>query len=169
MAADDVKEWKRFRDWRKYVEQQAQRLSKTSAEEGTSPPATPAADDPSDKQVKTRQRKGKQRKPPVTKEDLLRRLMDPTLSLQEAAIILEVCPATVRRYADDGLLNCLRTDGNQRRFRLSDVLAFEEQLRHDRRRGPKDGKVSPFRLRPQPRKPGFTTTPAMRPPIRFSN
>ncbi len=62
-----------------------------------------------------------------TREDLIQRLLDPHLSLQEAAKLLNVCPTTVRRYTNRGLLAHYRTPGNQRRFRLSDVLAFMER------------------------------------------
>lgn len=61
-----------------------------------------------------------------TREDLVARLLDPTLSLEETARILNVCPTTVRRYTNRGALKHLRTVGNQRRFRLSDILAFLE-------------------------------------------
>ena len=61
-----------------------------------------------------------------TREELLQRLIDPQISLEEAARILNVCPTTVRRYTNRGLLEHFRTPGNQRRFRLSDVLAFLE-------------------------------------------
>jgi len=61
-----------------------------------------------------------------TRGELLQRLLDPQISLEEAARILNVCPTTVRRYTNRGLLKHFRTPGNQRRFRLSDVLAFLE-------------------------------------------
>ena len=61
-----------------------------------------------------------------TREELITRLLDPIISLDEAARILSVCPTTVRRYTNRGVLQHLRTVGNQRRFRLSDVLAFLE-------------------------------------------
>jgi len=61
-----------------------------------------------------------------TREELLQRLLDPMITLEEAARILDVCPTTVRRYTNRGMLKHLRTAGNQRRFRLSDVLAFLE-------------------------------------------
>ena len=61
-----------------------------------------------------------------TREDLIQRLLDPTVSLEEAARILNVCPTTVRRYTNRGVLKHFRTAGNQRRFRLSDVLVFME-------------------------------------------
>ncbi len=76
-----------------------------------------------------------------TREELLRRLMDPTLTLEETACILEVCPTTVRRYTNRGILPHERSAGNQRRFKLSSVLAFKE----DRQKpleagdGPQDG------------------------------
>jgi excisionase family DNA binding protein len=61
-----------------------------------------------------------------TREELLQRLLDPQLSLEDTARILNVCPTTVRRYTNRGLLKHVRTAGNQRRFRLSDVLSFME-------------------------------------------
>jgi len=61
-----------------------------------------------------------------TREQLLARLLDPLISLEEAAKLLEVCPTTVRRYTNKGLLKHIRTAGNQRRFKLSDVLGFLE-------------------------------------------
>lgn len=61
-----------------------------------------------------------------TREELLQRLLDPALTLEDAARLLNVCPTTVRRYTNRGLLKHFRTAGNQRRFRLSDVLAFLE-------------------------------------------
>jgi excisionase family DNA binding protein len=62
-----------------------------------------------------------------TREDLIGRLLDPQLTLEEAARILGVCPTTVRRYTNREMLHCHRTPGNQRRFRMSDVLQFLEQ------------------------------------------
>ncbi len=59
-----------------------------------------------------------------SREELLQRLLDPLISLEEAARILNVCPTTVRRYTNRGILQHHRTAGNQRRFKLSDVLAF---------------------------------------------
>jgi len=61
-----------------------------------------------------------------TRGELIQRLLDPSISLEEAARILNVCPTTVRRYTNRGILKHFRTAGNQRRFRLSDVLAFME-------------------------------------------
>ncbi len=62
-----------------------------------------------------------------TRQELVQRLLDPTLTLREASLLLDVCPTTVRRYTNRGLLNCFRTPGNQRRFHLSDVLEFMER------------------------------------------
>ena len=59
--------------------------------------------------------------------DLIQRLLDPIISLEEAARVLNVCPTTVRRYTNRGVLKHLRTAGNQRRFRLSDVLSFMDE------------------------------------------
>jgi excisionase family DNA binding protein len=59
-----------------------------------------------------------------SREQLLARLLDPVLTLEEAAQVLNVCPTTVRRYTNKGVLQHYRTSGNQRRFRLSHVLSF---------------------------------------------
>jgi excisionase family DNA binding protein len=61
-----------------------------------------------------------------TRQELVRRLLDPPLTLEEVARLLGVCPTTVRRYTNRGSLRHFRTPGNQRRFRLSDVLEFME-------------------------------------------
>ncbi|GEM_PF-3016465 len=62
-----------------------------------------------------------------TREDLLKRLLDPELTLGETAKILNVCKMTVRRYTNRGILPSIRTAGNQRRFKLSAVLDFIEK------------------------------------------
>lgn len=61
-----------------------------------------------------------------TREKLIYRLLDPQLTLEETARILNVCPTTVRRYTNRGLLQQERTQGNHRRFRMSKVLEFLE-------------------------------------------
>ena len=61
-----------------------------------------------------------------TRQELIRRLLDPELSLEETSRLLGVCPATVRRYTNRGWLEHHRTTGGQRRFRLSNVVTFLE-------------------------------------------
>ncbi len=61
-----------------------------------------------------------------TRIDLIRRLLDPELSLEETSRLLGVCPATVRRYTNRGWLTHHRTQGGQRRFRLSSLISFVE-------------------------------------------
>ncbi len=61
-----------------------------------------------------------------TREELIRRLLDPELTLHEASLILNLSKATLRRYTDQGKLRCTRTAGGHRRFRLSDLLALVE-------------------------------------------
>jgi len=89
--------------------------------DGPAPPAAPP-------------RAGRGPRKEETREELLRRLMDPTLTLEETACILEVCPTTVRRYTNRGILPHERSAGNQRRFKLSSVLAFKE----DRQKPPEE-------------------------------
>jgi excisionase family DNA binding protein len=71
-------------------------------------------------------RRGRRTRKVETREELLIRLLDPTLTLEETARMLEVCPTTVRRYTNKGILPHERSQGNQRRFKLSSVLAFLE-------------------------------------------
>jgi len=66
---------------------------------------------------------------PESRDQLLERLRNPQLSLHEASILLRVSRATVRRYADAGRLQCLRTPGGQRRFYLRDIELFYRQLK----------------------------------------
>jgi excisionase family DNA binding protein len=61
-----------------------------------------------------------------SRESLVRRLLDPELTLEETSRLLGVCPATVRRYTNRGWLSHHRTEGGQRRFRLSDLVRFVE-------------------------------------------
>jgi excisionase family DNA binding protein len=62
-----------------------------------------------------------------SRQELIARLTNPVLSLEDTARLLGVCPATVRRYTDRGWLHHFRTEGNQRRFRLSDIVQFLEE------------------------------------------
>jgi excisionase family DNA binding protein len=67
-----------------------------------------------------------------SRADLIERLLDPTITLEDTARLLNVCPTTVRRYTNKGILKHFRTPGNQRRFKLSDVIAFLESRRSGR-------------------------------------
>lgn len=62
-----------------------------------------------------------------TREELINRLLNPELSLEETSRLLGVCPATVRRYTNRGWLAHHRTKGGQRRFWLTDVVKFVEE------------------------------------------
>lgn len=62
-----------------------------------------------------------------SREQLVKRLLDPELSLEETSRLLGVCPATVRRYTNRGWLHHHRTSGGQRRFRLSNVVKFVDE------------------------------------------
>jgi len=46
------------------------------------------------------------------------------MSLGEAARLLGVHPATLRRWADEGVIRCLRTPGGHRRFLEQDLWIF---------------------------------------------
>lgn len=61
-----------------------------------------------------------------SRQELIKRLLDPELTLEETSRLLGVCPATVRRYTNRDWLTHHRTNGGQRRFRLSDIVRFVE-------------------------------------------
>lgn len=61
------------------------------------------------------------------RQELIKRLLDPQINLEETALLLNVCKSTVRHYTDSNLLPHVRTIGGQRRFRFSDILAFLEK------------------------------------------
>lgn len=54
--------------------------------------------------------------------------MPELLTSAEAATLLSVAPATVKRWADAGMLSCERTAGKHRRFRRDDVERFRARL-----------------------------------------
>lgn len=62
-----------------------------------------------------------------SREQLLQRVLNPELTLEETSRLLGVCPATVRRYTNRDWISHHRTKGGQRRFRLSDVAKFVEK------------------------------------------
>jgi excisionase family DNA binding protein len=55
---------------------------------------------------------------------ILNRILNPELTLYEAAILLRVSRNTLRRLTNDGALQCTRTGGQQRRFKLNDILVY---------------------------------------------
>ncbi len=145
-----------LREWFEYVERQAKELEKKRKEAEAKPPQereeTPKGrgivfDEiylggkgeaaggkgvtfvrlPQGVRGEERAIKGYKRTKKESREEFLQRLLDPVLTLQEVARLLNVCPMTVRRYTNKGILPSFRTAGNQRRFRLSDVLKFLEE------------------------------------------
>lgn len=52
---------------------------------------------------------------------------DAYVAIGEAARILRVSVATVRRYEDRGLIDGVRTLGNQRRYRVGDLRAAQDR------------------------------------------
>jgi excisionase family DNA binding protein len=73
--------------------------------------------------------------PKRKREELIESLLDPLVTLEDAATILNVCKTTVRRYTNKGVLDCIRTPGGQRRFKLSQVLDFMAQQEKKKSRG----------------------------------
>ena len=120
-------------DWNKYVDMLGKAVAKQPPapallQNDVGPPSSmkSARGTHSDPPAPTPTRRGRGPRKEETREELLRRLVDPTLTLEETACILEVCPTTVRRYTNRGILPHERSTGNQRRFKLSSVLAFKE-------------------------------------------
>jgi excisionase family DNA binding protein len=60
--------------------------------------------------------------------------IDETLSTGEAAEILQVSRPTMVKYLDEGRIPFLRPAGTHRRVKLADVIAFQAQLRAERKR-----------------------------------
>ncbi|RMG06317.1 MAG: helix-turn-helix domain-containing protein, partial [Acidobacteria bacterium] len=67
-----------------------------------------------------------------------------TLTTNEVAKIFMVSDATVKRWAESGLLKSERTSGGHRRFRVDDVLKF--QAKHGIGLKRRHGDDSPFKL-----------------------
>lgn len=89
------------------------------------------AGDVSEHQAINRKRLAKRSR--MEREELIEKLLDPVISLEEAATLIGVCKTTVRRYTNKGELDCLRTPGQQRRFRLSHVLEFVKKREEDQK------------------------------------
>lgn len=113
---------KDLRDWYSYLE----RAARSAAVPSRSAPPAAASRVPAAGSA-VRPRRGPGRRPLTeTREEIVQRLLDPALTLHEAAALLNVSKATVRRYTDQGKLPCFRTAGGQRRFTLSDILVLLE-------------------------------------------
>jgi len=94
-------------------------------------PGIEPAPDPAKGQAGNSGKKKKRRRAAQeqSREEILERLVNPTITLEEAAKIMGVCKATVRRYTAKGILPHYRTPGNQRRFKLNDIIHFLEEQR----------------------------------------
>src|SRR3954468_9580073 len=53
------------------------------------------------------------------------------LSTRQVATLLGVGEATVKRWADAGEIDCFRTPGGHRKFRLRDLTAFVQTREYD--------------------------------------
>ena len=71
---------------------------------------------------------------------LLEELLNPVLTLEEARILLCICPTTARRWTNKKKLDCFRTPGGQRRFYLSQVLKCLEGMEKKGKGGKVNGK-----------------------------
>lgn len=69
-----------------------------------------------------------------SRQQVLHRLLDPEVTLHEAALLLNISKSTLRRYTDSDRLPSFRSPGGQRRFHLSELLAFVEDTRAGTRR-----------------------------------
>jgi PAS domain S-box-containing protein/excisionase family DNA binding protein len=68
-----------------------------------------------------------------------------TVTLYEAARLMNVSGSTLRRCADSGRLACMRTSGGHRRFRLADI----QRLRTERHQ-PSEVRMQAYPARPLP-------------------
>lgn len=116
-----------LQDWHKRLELEA-KLTKRAVDRASLPPKPlPSPPDSAPLALRpgpTPPRKGRGPRKEESREQLISRLLDPTLTLDETARLLEVCPTTVRRWTNKGALPCERSAGNQRRFKLSSIEAF---------------------------------------------
>src|SRR5690349_17654132 len=71
------------------------------------------------------------------------------LSTRQVATLLGVGEATVKRWADAGEIECFRTPGGHRKFRLRDVTAFVQKRQYEAA-GPLPIEVAPGALAPGP-------------------
>ena len=58
------------------------------------------------------------------------------LSTREAAKFLGVGTTSIKRWAEDGVLQCMKTAGGHRRFRRSDLLTFRSAKHQGEEAGP---------------------------------
>lgn len=59
-----------------------------------------------------------------SRRKLMEKLMNPSLSLEETSLLLDIAKSTIRNYTKSGILSCTRTPGGQRRFYLSEIVKF---------------------------------------------
>lgn len=63
------------------------------------------------------------------REEIIKRLTDPLISIDEAALILNVTKAALKRYTERNLIPYLRTAFGEIRFKFSDILKFSEKMK----------------------------------------
>ena len=56
--------------------------------------------------------------------------MNSVLSTKEVAGLLNLTESTIKRWADDGNLLCVKTLGGHRKFRMADIVNFAEEHRY---------------------------------------
>lgn len=81
------------------------------------------------------EKKTRQRKLTESRRELFARLENPEITLEEAALLLNLSRITVRRYSNAGILPSHRTEGGQRRFYFQDIkrLLLEKQKQKKKR------------------------------------
>lgn len=58
------------------------------------------------------------------REELIARLQDPILTIDEAALLLNTDQKTIRRYSNSGALEHVKAYGGQRKYRLSQLISL---------------------------------------------
>jgi excisionase family DNA binding protein len=79
-------------------------------------------------------KKTRQRQLTESRRELFARLENPEVTLEEAALLLNLCRATVRRYSDAGVLPSHRTAGGQRRYYFQDIKKFLLQKQQQKKK-----------------------------------
>ncbi len=138
-----------LREWYRYLDQQARlverlysgRIPQPRVADPDAPARPRAAKEGADRRTSPEKTRPAPPRSPGrprlerSRQQVLHRLLDPEVTLHEAALLLNISKSTLRRYTDSDRLPSFRSPGGQRRFHLSELLAFVEDTRAGDRRG----------------------------------
>lgn len=144
-----------LREWYRYLDQQARLVERLYSGRIPQPRVADRRTSPEKTRPAPPRSPGRPRLE-RSRQQVLHRLLDPEVTLHEAALLLNISKSTLRRYTDSDRLPSFRSPGGQRRFHLSELLAFVEDTRAGDRRG---DRPRPARL-PAGRSPATRRTAA---------